>query len=180
MLRRAATAGRRFLIPVALLLTAAGCGWHLRGVHDMPDAMAVTYLNGPNQTSELLRYIRRDLKAAGIEVVRDPAPGAAVLHIRPQSGLRTLSVGPDGKAREYELYYTVQFRVDKPDSAFEVPEQQVTLIRDFIFDPLDSLAVGQERALLEESMERDLARLVIERLAAAGLQGGDARETGGD
>lgn len=160
---------------LAATLILAGCGWHLRGARSLPDAMATTHVKASLQTSELVRYIKRDLKAAGAEVVDYPAEEAAILSIRPRSGRRTLSVGPDGKAREYEVFYTVGFDVRKPGSEFEIPEQRVTLTRDFVYDPLAGLSAGREQNLLEESMERDVARLVIERLAAA--RGGDAPES---
>lgn len=156
---------------LALSWGLAACGFHLRGAPDLPAGMAVTYLDIATPTSDLALQLKRTLETAGITVIFEPAEGAAVLKVSPSSGRRTLSIGPDGKALEYEVYYTVRFAVSKPGSEFEIAPQQVTLTRDFVYDPLAVLAVGKEQARLEQDMERELARLIIQRIAAVGASG---------
>lgn len=153
------------LIVVLLLLSA--CGWHLRGAAKLPPAMALTYIETSAKTSTLTRYLNRALRSAGVTVVSEPVENAARLQVRSRSGRRVLSIGPDGKAREYEIYATATFSVTTPDGSFELSQQEISLKRDMYFDPLEVLAATEEQGLLQQDMEKRVATLIIDRISAA-------------
>ncbi len=133
----------------------------------MPAQMNKTYVQAANQTGELVRQLKRALRSAKIIVVAQPDEQSATLSLSESSGRRVLSVGADGVALEYEIYYTVTFRVFRDSEPFEITEQSITLTRDYVFDRLGVLAANEEEAALRQDMQRELARLVIDRIAAA-------------
>jgi LPS-assembly lipoprotein len=150
-----------------MLLLLSACGWHLRGAAKLPPAMALTYIDTTAKTSTLTLYLNRSLRAAGVTVVSEPAENAARLQVQSSSGRRVLSIGPDGKAREYEIYATATFSVSTPDGSFELSQQEISLKRDMYFDPLEALAASEEQALLQQDMEKRVATLIIDRISAA-------------
>lgn len=161
------------VLTVALALSA--CGFHLRGSPELaggnralPAEMAVTAIEAPSQTSELVRHLKRALRSADVTVVETEAvPGAALLTLSEELDRRVLSVDSEGRAVEYELLYTVTYRVSRDDIAWEIPEQSFTLSRDYYFDRLEALAASRQEALLRQDMQREMARLILDRIRAA-------------
>lgn len=151
---------------IVFLLSLTACGWHLRGTAVLPPGMAHTYLDIPDKTGPIARHLQRALRAANIDVLSEPDKNAAVLTVQPSSGRRVLSVGPDGRALEYELFATAAFSVHTADGSFELEQQEVTLNRDVLFDPLVVLAGAEEQQQLQNDMEKQLAGLIIDRISA--------------
>lgn len=160
-----------FLI-TALLLTA--CGFHLRGSpalpggnRALPPEMAVTVVDAPSQTSELVRQLKRALRSLDIVVAEaEDFPQAAMLTLREELNRSVLSVDTGGRAVEYELNYTVTFQVSRDDIAWEIPSQSITLTRDYYFDRLEALAATRQEEMLRRNMQQEMARLILDRIRA--------------
>lgn len=164
----------RLIFPLIATLTLAACGFHLRGSPELtgdnrtlPPEMAVTVIDAPSQTSELVRQLKRALRSSGVVIAEEDLPQAALLALQEDLDRRVLSVDSEGRAVEYELYYTVEFQVSRSDIEWEIPSQSITLTRDYFFDRLDALAAQRQEALLKQDMQRELARLVLDRIRAA-------------
>jgi LPS-assembly lipoprotein len=84
---------------------------------------------------------------------------------RDQSGQRVLSVSARNTPEEYEVFYAVEYSVDGPAGEL-IPPQQLELTRDYSYDETAVLAKQREQAVLREALARDLAGLVVRRLAA--------------
>ena len=76
-----------------------------------------------------------------------------------------LSVSARNTPREYEIVHTVRFSVSAGGKEL-LPEQEVSLNRDYSFDERALLAKEHEEALLREALARDLADIVMRRLAS--------------
>lgn len=164
-----------------IIVIPAACGFHLRGSPalqgeggTLPPEMAVTFIEAPSQTSHLVRQLKRALRSADILLVEEIIPAAAVLRLREDLERRVLSVDSQGRAVEYELYYTVNFAVSRNDIEWEIPSQSITLTRDYFFDRLDALGADRQEALLRQDMQRELARLILDRIRATKLSEEDA------
>ncbi|MBN1378974.1 MAG: hypothetical protein JXA04_07040 [Gammaproteobacteria bacterium] len=152
---------------IVILLLVSACGWHMRGTAKLPPAMALTYIDTAAKTSTLTRYLNRALRAADVEVVGEMGDNVARLKVQSSSGRRVLSIGPDGKALEYEIFATATFSVTTPDGLFELTAQEISLSRDLLFDSLDVLGASKEQDMLQQDMEKQVASLIIDRIAAA-------------
>lgn len=164
----------RLIFPLMAVTTLAACGFHLRGSPALtggnaalPVEMAVTAIDAPSQTSELVRQLKRALRSVDIVVAEEDLPQAALLSLREGLDKRVLSVDSEGRAVEYELNYTVSFDVSRDDIDWRIPEQSITLSRDYFFDRLDALAADRQEQLLRQDMQREMARLVLDRIRAA-------------
>lgn len=150
----------------SVFLFLHGCGFHLRGAYPLPESMSATYIKAGNQNSELVRHLKRTLKASDIELVDNVQQATSILDIGAEKqGKRVVSVDSRGRAREYELRYEVSFELRSAEGQVELERQALTLVRDFLFDTEDVLGKGREEATLVRDMQHDMVRLMMLRLS---------------
>jgi len=171
-----------------LLLLATGslslvaCGFHLRGAVVLPPQMERTQLVGIDARSALAEEIRTALENAGARVVEVDATAQLVISGE-REARRLLSVGSTGRASEYELTYQFSYELrapaqDKTGEAITVvllPQQTMSLNRDYSFDPDNVLGKGEEEALLLREMRAFAVRQMLLRLRA-GLHAQDSAQ----
>ena len=155
-------------IAVLLSLLVSACGFQLRGQADLPPQMAQTYIAGTAADEGIGLELALLLQASGVEVVATPEAASAVFNARHVANKRrVLSVSGAAEVSEYELALLVTFSVQGRANDFTVEEQTITITRQYLHDPTSLLGISQEEADLVEEMQRDAARLIIFRLAAA-------------
>ena len=164
------THSRLLHFPMLILLLAAAasllaaCGFHLRGAVPLSPSMERIYIQGGSDM--LARDLRLSLQAAGAEIADQPQGARSVLQILDERIERRVhSVGGNARVQEYELVHGVQFALVRQDGVALLPPQQVTVTRDYRFDPDRVLGSSSEEGLLREEMQRDLAQLMLRRLA---------------
>jgi LPS-assembly lipoprotein len=98
-------------------------------------------------------------------VGRRDAAGAVVEVLGDDSGQRVLSVSARNTPTEYEVYYTIRYRVLIGEQQVLAP-QVLTQTRVYSFDETALLAKEQEQDTIRAALARDLAALIMRRLAA--------------
>jgi LPS-assembly lipoprotein len=157
-----------YIVASLLSLTLSSCGFHLRGDYKLPPQMANTYIKATDNNSQLIRVLKRLLKTSNINVVKVEQQAQAILNISDEKQeKRVLSVDTQGRAREYELNYQINFNVSTDKNNFLIEEQTIKLQRDFLFDTEDVLGKGREEDTLIKDMQQDMVRLIMSRLQAA-------------
>jgi LPS-assembly lipoprotein len=167
-------AGRvpRLLPALCAALLLAGCGFALKGSRSLPPEMAVVYLDYRANRFETIQsrleeVLRVQLKRRGAQVVDSAAAAPGHLKVYAlNEKLRVLSVGPTGKAIEYEIETTVEFDYSV-DGLLRAPRQSLTALREFSFDETRVLAKEAERRQLQREMQEELAGLILLRIDAA-------------
>lgn len=165
--------GRGHLFRVAclsLVLLVAGCGFYLKGTKPLPPEMSEVYLSVSENYEAIQTRLEESLRTLlirrGARVVDSAtAPGRLTVHAL-REDRRVLSVGPTGKAIEYELLTTAEFEYSV-DSVLRVPRQSLTVERDYSFDETRVLAKEAERRQLQREMQEELANLILLRIDAA-------------
>lgn len=165
MLRRRAALS---LFTTAALVPLAGCGFHLR----QPPTFAFksVYLNGGG-ASTLVAELRRNL-AAGTNLVvsRDVAQrdtSDVILDILQDQRERVvLSYNASGQVREFNLRVRVRFALHTPDGREVLPSTELLLQQDQSYDETLALAKEQEAQLIYRSLQSDVVRQILRRLAA--------------
>lgn len=148
-----------------LVLGLAACGFHLRGVVDLPAVMKATQVEG-DRFSLLVEELGNVLRASGAQVVDSRARATAVLRvIRESSSRRTLSVGTTGKVSEYEVSHSVEYRLEDAHGQVLVQPRVLSARRDYQFDENDVLGKAAEEENLREEMQRDLAVRIVRQLS---------------
>ena len=157
---------RAALLVGALLPVLAACGFHLQGVAHLPPAFATTQLVAEDRYTDFHRALEDALRASGSRVTGAGAT-ATVEVLSDDSGQRVLSVSASNTPTEYEVYYTVRYRVRIGDKEALSPKV-LTLTRDYSFNETAVLAKEQEQEQIRAALARELAALVMRRLTALG------------
>ena len=145
----------------------SGCGFHLRGSLDLPEELTEVALQGTRPNGELGVAVRNGFARVGSQVVESTSSARSVLVITQDSySRRVLSVDSIGQANEYELRYTLGFRLDDLDGNNRVRQQSINLRRQYRYDPDLTLAKADEEARLVREMRQDATRQMLRRLKA--------------
>jgi LPS-assembly lipoprotein len=156
----------RLLIALCLAVAPASCSWRLQGTAKLSEAMAVTYVDTKDRYTDFNRALRDSLTASGARVTDRREDATAIVRIlKEDSGQRVLSVSARNTPEEYEVFYAIEFSVAS-SSAELIEPQRVELTRDYSYDETAVLAKQREQAILREALARDLASLVVRRLAS--------------
>lgn len=152
------------LVPLALL---AGCGFRLQGAAALPEGVQRVHLGTRDELSAFSLELLRGLERVGAERAPTVAEADAVIRVRSdKSGRRVLSVSARNTPQEYEIYYAVEYSIERGGSEV-VPAQRIELTRNFSFDERQLLAKDHEEEILRDAMARDLADQVLRRLESA-------------
>lgn len=168
-----ASFGGRVARPAAALAAAiaagvvlSGCGFHLEGRAPLPAVMRHPYIQARNQQSDFAQSLRRDLLISGAHPSGRSDHASAVIEVlQDQVTPRVLSVSATNRPTEYEVTYTVRFSVSAGGKQLLSP-QTVSAVRSYSFDESLLLAKEHERTILEGAMGRQLADIVMRRLAS--------------
>jgi LPS-assembly lipoprotein len=155
----------RILLVAALALTSS-CGWRLQGTTQLPELLATAYVDTKDPYTDFNRALRESLVASGASLVTDRSLATAIVRIRRDvSGQRVLSVSARNTPEEYEVYYNVEYSVEGGGRELIAPDA-LELTRDYSYDETAVLAKQREQLVLREALARDLAGLIVRRLAA--------------
>ncbi|MED5593592.1 LPS-assembly lipoprotein LptE [Janthinobacterium sp. P210006] len=161
----------RAMLAIALTMLLSACGFHLRGSNGSFMLPFATMYIGLPDTSPLAIGLKRYIRAIGSTEVVNTKDGAdAILEVLSdpeRNRTKTiLSLNKNGRVQEYQLGYSINFRVvDKAGNQLLVPTT-ISLVRPITFDDSQVLAKETEEAALYRDMRNDLVQQIMRRLAA--------------
>lgn len=131
-----------------------------------PPGMERTYIDTVERNSEFHREFRRQLLAAGVELVDSPARATAIFAITADNtGQRVLSVSARNVPTEYQVFYTVEYSLVSGDETLLAP-RDMTFTRDYTWDETLVLGKAREEDLLREAIVKDLVRTVLKQISS--------------
>jgi LPS-assembly lipoprotein len=149
---------------VASLVSA--CGFRLQGTVSLPASIGSVYVSTADELTPFSVALRQALRNSGATLAGSAGEAGVVVRVsRDRSGRRVLSVSARNTPQEYEIFYAVDYSIDR-SGAEALPEQSLELTRNFSFDESLLLAKQNEEEILLDAMARDLAGLVMRRLEA--------------
>ncbi|MEY4762578.1 MAG: hypothetical protein RLZZ200_2434 [Pseudomonadota bacterium] len=152
-------------LAVLVLLGLAACGFHLQGRMPLPESIRRVYVDAHDEQSDFVRALRASLVASGVELVDRPQPTAATVAIsRDSVSERVMTVSARNIPTDYELSYEVEVGVRGAGREL-MPPEDINLSRVYSFDEAKLLAKDRERAILQDALAKDLAGVVLRRLA---------------
>jgi LPS-assembly lipoprotein len=163
MYARAALARLAAVLAAAAL--AAACGFHLEGHTPLPESLRNPYVATQDRQSDFVQSLQRALLSNGAHLAPDKDKASATVNIlKDNLKRRVVSVSNLNQPNEYEITYTVTFSVSAGERQLLAP-QDVSATRVFSFNESQLLAKGHEEDVLRTDMARDLADIVMRRLA---------------
>ena len=151
---------------VSMVALLGGCGFHLQGHTPLPPVVRTPYVEAPDRQSDFVQYLRHALLSNGAQLTPEKEKASAVVSIlRDSVGRRVLSVSATNQPNQYEVTYTVGFSVSAAGKEL-LPPQEISATRTYSFSENLLLAKNHEEEILRQDMARDLADMVMRRLAS--------------
>lgn len=161
------------LLVIALMLVLAACGWRLRGEGGASLDGRSVFVELPATDADLRSPALRALRSAGAELVESRERADAVLVLLGESvQQRPVSVTPDARVQEYELAYSLRYRLERPDGEVVVPAEAVQVSEVYRYDGDNVLSAESRAAAVTERLRQDALRLLLSRAQAALSNGG--------
>ena len=155
------------ILLLALIAAAlTGCGFHLRGSLEIPEALNPLFIQAP--AGSLLHQAFAD-RLAGSDVRLAATPAEARLIVRilsEERSSRVAAVDANGKVLAYELHYLIRFDAVGADGGQRVPPQSMDLIRNFDNPEVEVLGKQLEEELIYRDFATDAADRILMRLRA--------------
>ena len=147
------------------LLTS--CGYHLRGAVALPPQMHRVYVQ--NASPQLVMMLDRLLQAASGHLVGTPAEAGIILKVTEENLRRQgLSLGPTGRATEFQLYYLLSFELlDSASQNIVLPTKTFELTRSYYNDQTQIIAKAGEEQIILDELYMQAARSLIDRMRGA-------------
>ena len=151
---------------LSVVLLASGCGFRLQVESALPEGVQRVHVATRDELSAFAVELGRGLEGLGAQRAASPGEADAVIRIqKDRAGRRVLSVSARNTPQEYEVFYQVEYSIDRGGQEV-VPTQPLELTRNFSFDESRLLAKDHEEEILRDAMARDLADLVLRRLGS--------------
>jgi LPS-assembly lipoprotein len=110
--------------------------------------------------------LTRAWRASDVRLTDNPKEAAATLNILNELRERQiLSLGGQGRVREYQLRYRLAYQVSNAKGVI-TPPTEIVLKRDISFNDSDVLAKESEETLLYRDMQTDAVQQLLRRLQA--------------
>ena len=154
-----------------VLLCLSGCGFHLRGLDRTREIPA--WLNNiaivlENASRDLEPLLKDQLHAYHVVVSPTKVKAQYWLTIEKDTFSKQLTnVSASTTPRQYLLFYTVQFTLEKSNGLTVLPSNTITINRQFTLNNDRILGSDYEEMAFKREMEREAARQIISRLSAA-------------
>lgn len=157
-------AGRALAAMLLTVALATGCGFQLKGAAGLPAGLGPIYPSLPDDLSPFAVELRDALERSGAVTAASAGEADTVVRVRvDRTGRRVLAVSARNTPTEFEIFYIVEYAVDRGGTEVVAP-QRLELTRNFSFDESLVLAKGHEEDILREALARDLVDLVLRRL----------------
>ena len=138
------------------------CGFHLRGLSSIPFESVYIQASDPLVVLDIKRRIQASSKTI---VLDSPNDSQAILHILNARKRKViLSVSGSGRVREFQLRYSISFKVTDKNGREVVPIGNIEVKRVLPFSDSAFLASQMEEEMLIKEMKKDAILKMMDRL----------------
>ncbi len=153
------------ILSLSTLLLSA-CGWHLRGSQGL-DNIESLYISAEDSHGLLASDIRRLAENYDIALSDTPKDAQySLIILQERDERRTISVGNDALASEYEITLATDYRIERGGEVL-IPKATASVSRSYDHNPNDVLSTTEEELLLRREMRQLLIQQIMRRLRFA-------------
>ena len=158
------------LIAVCVSLLT-GCGIRLKGTGAVPASNKRIYVSGIPAYSPFARELQNRVEVSGGVIANKVDEFDLHLHVLDQRRTRReLSLSQRGKANEYELTFEIVFEVVDKDNYQLMPEQTISITRDYFNQQLRVLGKANEEDTIWQEIYKTAVNNFLQRLNIAQQQ----------
>ena len=150
-----------------LTLLVNGCGFHLRGMVDIPPWLNnVSIVVQQQAHRDLASLLKNQLESYNVHVNDNPDLATYWLVIEYDTTQQQISgISSSTTPRQYQLIYTVGFKLQRAKADDVMPLSNIVVTRQVTINGDRILGSNEEEALLKDEMRRDAVIQIINRLS---------------
>lgn len=151
-----------------LLVLLSGCGFHLRGMLEMPSWLNPIAIVIQHAERELEPLLLEQLKAYHIRVSDDPAQSKVWLIIEDDGFQQQVgSISSSTTPRQYQLFYSIRFKLQYAKGREIIPSRKIIVTRKITINSNRILGSTNEEDLSKDEMRRDAVTQIMDQLSRA-------------
>ncbi len=154
------------LILIVFMSILSACGFHLRGMSDIPrwlDNVAIIVETGHR---DLEAFLKINLEAYQIRVSQNPTEARYWIIIEQDNEDEHItSVSSSTTPRQYQMTYRVRYKFQEAQGREIVPSSNVVVTRQITINNDRILGSNDEENILKKEMRRDAAIQILDRIA---------------
>lgn len=149
---------------LALLLSA--CGFHLRGLVDVPTWISPIFISSHVDSKELVTFLKTQLEANNIQVRTNPSQASYWLIINSLDiQQQIVSIGASTNPRQYQLILRVGFELQTSKGEMVSPARVIAVNRQVTINNDRILGSNNEEAILVQEMKKEAVIQIINSLS---------------
>lgn len=157
---------KRLLIPLMLSLFLSACGFHLRGMIDIPTWINNVAIIAKDNDKELVSILTAQLEGYNIRVNNEPDLATYWLIInRVTLQQNIISVGASTNPRQYALTLTIEYMLQTRKGQILANLKRVRATRQLTINNDRILGSNDEQAILVAEMKQDAVIQIINQLS---------------
>ncbi len=155
---------------LTLTMLVSGCGFHLRGMVDMPAWLKNVAIIVPQAHRELASLLTDQLLAYNVNISTDPAIADYWLIIEDDNTQQQIaSISSSTTPRQYQLIYTLHFKLQRAKGKDIMSSNQIVVTRQVTINGDRILGSNKEEELLKAEMKKDAVIQLINRISRKSL-----------
>lgn len=156
---------KRFIFINLLTLLLTACGFHLRGMTNMPRQLNDITIIVQNAHHDLSFLLETQFKSYHIRTTSLASAQYALIVEHDDVHQQITSISSSTTPRQYELIYTVTFKFQQIKGAELLPSSQILITRETTLNSNRILGSTDEMELLKRDMRREAVIQIIDRLS---------------
>jgi LPS-assembly lipoprotein len=149
-----------------LMILITSCGFHLRGVLDMPPWLNQVTIVLEKTHHDVGTHLKNQLEGYHVHLITNPLQAKYLLLVRNDSFQQQITnVAASTTTRQYQLIYRVEFSLIRANGEIIIPPTVISVTRNFIRNNDRVLSSNWVEGLLDNEMRRDAVMQIISRLS---------------
>lgn len=157
---------KKLFIPLMLAMCLSACGFHLRGMVDVPTWLNNISIISKDNEKQFLSILKAQLEGYNIHVNPDPDQAKYWLIINAVSlRQQIISVGASTNPRQYNLILTIEFMLQTRKGQIIKTPKNINVTRQLTINNNRILGSSDEERILVDEMKQDAVVQIINQLS---------------
>lgn len=156
---------KRFITTSLLTLFLTACGFHLRGMVNMPHNLNDVSIVVQNAHRDLAPLLEKQLQAYHIRTTSVASAQYLLIIEQDEVHQQITSISSSTTPRQYELIYALTFKFQQVKGRELLPSNQIVITRETTLNSNRILGSTSEMELLNRDMRREAVTQIIDRLS---------------
>jgi len=152
-------------VSLSLFMLLTSCGFHLRGMMDMPPWLTNVDIIIQKAHRDLEPLLKEQMEAYHIKINPNPDTAKYWLIIEEDTEQQQItSISSSTTPRQYQMIYTVRFKLTHAKGSDVIPLRTIVVTRQLTVNSDRILGSNDEEAILKSEMRKDAVIQIISRI----------------